>query len=262
MSQALPFQGSALGLSAEGLARASSNLAVHVPEIWTVLAVETSGCGFLPDRRPQILYERHVFHRLTRGRFDDGDISDPSPGGYGPRGIQQYDRLARAILKDRAAALQSTSWGIGQIMGLNYALAGFQTVDEMVLAMSQSEDGQLMAMAAFLVSSHLASSLQAHDWTSFARGYNGPNYVINRYDARLNGEFQKYLTGGLPDLNVRAAQLYLTFLGFHPGPIDGIAGVQTLAAFSDFVGQQRLPDKLVIDADAVTNLIAALPKLT
>jgi N-acetylmuramidase len=262
MSQVLPFQGSALGLSAEGLARASSNLAVHVPEIWTVLAVETSGCGFLPDRRPQILYERHVFHRLTRGRLDDGDISDPSPGGYGPRGVQQYDRLARAILKDRAAALQSTSWGIGQIMGLNYAHAGFQTVDEMVLAMSQSEDGQLMAMAAFLVSSHLASSLQAHDWTSFARGYNGPNYVINRYDARLNGEFQKYLTGGLPDLNVRAAQLYLTFLGFHPGPIDGIAGVQTLAAFSDFVGQQRLPDKLVIDADAVTNLIAALPKLT
>lgn len=43
MSQTLPFQGSALGLSAEGLARASSNLAVHVPEIGTVLAVETSG---------------------------------------------------------------------------------------------------------------------------------------------------------------------------------------------------------------------------
>ena len=262
MSQALPFQGSALGLSAEGLARVSNNLAVHVPEIWTVLAVETSGCGFLPDRRPQILYERHVFHRLTGGRFDDGDISDPSPGGYGPRGTQQYDRLARAILNDRAAALQSASWGIGQIMGQNYALAGFKTVDEMVLAMSQSEDGQLMAMAAFLVSSHLASSLRAHDWTSFARGYNGPNYVINRYDVRLNGEFQKYLNGGLPDLNVRAAQLYLTFLGFHPGPIDGIAGVQTLAAFSDFVGLQRLPNNGVIDADAVSNLIAALPKLT
>ena len=262
MSQALPFQGSALGLSAEGLARVSNNLAVHVPEIWTVLAVETSGCGFLPDRRPQILYERHVFHQLTGGRFDDGDISDPSPGGYGPRGTQQYDRLARAILKDRAAALQSASWGIGQIMGQNYAHAGFQTVDEMVLAMSQSEDGQLMAMAAFLVSSHLASSLRAHDWTSFARGYNGPNYVINRYDVRLNGEFQKYLNGVLPDLNVRAAQLYLTFLDFHPGPIDGIAGVQTLAAFSDFVGQRRLPNNGVIDADAVSHLLAALPKLT
>src|SRR6267154_5048432 len=104
MSQTLPFQGSALGLSAKGLARASSNLAVHVPEIWTVLAVGSSGCGFLPDRRPQILYERHVFHRLTRGQFDDGDISDPSPGGYGPRATKQYNRLQGAIPKNVSPA--------------------------------------------------------------------------------------------------------------------------------------------------------------
>src|SRR5580700_5904963 len=121
-------------------------------------------------------------------------------------------------------------------------------------AMSDAEDKQLMALANFLTTTGLTGSLRAHDWTSFARGYNGPNYVINRYDVRLSGEFQKYLNGGLPDLNVRAAQLYLTFLGFHPGPIDGIAGVQTLAAFSDFVGQQQLPDNGVIDADAVSNL--------
>jgi len=261
MPPGLPFQGTAFGLSSEGIAKVSTNLAVHVPEIWTVLAVETSGCGFLPDRRPQILYERHIFHRLTGGRFDDGDISDVSPGGYGPRGAQQYERLSRAILKDRTAALQSASWGIGQIMGQNYALAGFETVDEMVLAMSQSENDQLMAMGAFLVNSRLAASLQAHDWTSFARGYNGPNYVVNRYDVRLNAEYQKFLAGGLPDLNVRAAQLYLSFLGFHPGPIDGIAGIETLAAFSEFARQQRIPDSGVIDAVAVTNLVAALPTL-
>jgi hypothetical protein len=261
MAPALPFQGSAFGLSSAGLSKISGQLAVHVPEIWAVLTVETSGCGFLPDRRPQTLFERHIFHRLTGGRFDDGDISDASPGGYGARGAQQYDRLGRAILKDRSAALQSTSWGIGQIMGQNHALAGFETVDEMVLAMSRSEDDQLMAMAAFLVNAHLAASLQAHDWSSFARGYNGPNYVINRYDVRLNGEYQKYLAGGLPDLNVRAAQLYLTFLNLHPGPIDGIAGVETLAAFSEFARQHRVPDHGVIDAAAVTNLIAALPSL-
>lgn len=133
MPPGLPFQGTAFGLSSAGIAKVSSNLAVHVPEIWTVLAVETSGCGFLPDRRPQILYERHIFHRLTGGRFDDGDISDVSAGGYGPRGAQQYERLSRAILNDRTAALQSASWGIGQIMGQNHALAGFETVDEMVL---------------------------------------------------------------------------------------------------------------------------------
>jgi hypothetical protein len=262
MPQIMPFQGSAFGLSSDGLARVSSKLGVHAPEIWTVLAVETSGCGFLPDRRPQILYERHIFHRLTGGRFDDGDISDKNPGGYGPRGAQQYDRLARAIAKDRSSALQSVSWGIGQIMGENHILAGFQTVEAMVTAMTQSEDAQLAAMAVFLTGSGLNLSLQAHDWTSFAQGYNGPNYAINRYDVRLNGEFQKYASGALPDLNARRAQLYLTYLGFHPGPVDGIAGEETLAAFSDFAGRQGIPGNGVIDSYAISCLEASLSSLS
>ena len=54
---------------------------------------------------------------------------------------------------DRTAALQSCSWGIGQIMGENFALAGFADVEQMVAAMSASEDQQLVAMANFLVSS-------------------------------------------------------------------------------------------------------------
>ena len=117
------FQGSAMALSSDGMATVAEALHVRNPEIWAVLSVETSGCGYLPDRRPQILYERHIFHRLTNGKFDDGDISDPAPGGYGPRGAPQYDRLNRAILKDRAAALQSASWGLGQIMDTSGVLA-------------------------------------------------------------------------------------------------------------------------------------------
>ena len=39
----LPFQGTARALSATGLATVSQKLGVHAPEIWTVLAVETSG---------------------------------------------------------------------------------------------------------------------------------------------------------------------------------------------------------------------------
>jgi N-acetylmuramidase len=178
----LPFQGTARALSSDGLTAAGLMLGVRAAEIWTVLAVETSGCGYLPDLRPQILYERHIFHRLTHGKYDDGNISDSTPGGYGSSGAHQYDRLALAIAKDRTAALQSCSWGIGQIMGENYALAGFADVEEMVAAMGASEDQQLTAMANFLVNSRLNIPLQAHDWASFARGYNGPNYAINRYD--------------------------------------------------------------------------------
>ena len=256
-----PFQGTAWALSSDGLAGVASSLGVYAPEIWSVLAVETSGCGYLPDRRPQILFERHVFHRVTNGQYHDGQISDPSQGGYGPRGAYQYDRLAIAITKDRIAALQSASWGIGQILGENYALAGFQNVQDMVAAMSQSEDQQVVAMGSFLVSTKLGASLQAHDWTRFARGYNGRNYAINRYDIRLNAEFQKYSSGVFPDLTVRAAQLYLTYLGFHPGPVDGIAGVKTISALSQFQAQSGLQTTNVIDGSTVTQLQAALPSV-
>jgi len=257
----LPFQGTAWALSSDGLASVASSLGVFAPEIWAVLAVETSGCGYLEDRRPQIRYERHIFHRLTRGQYDDGDISDPSPGGYGTMGSHQYDRLSRAITKRRSAALQSASWGIGQIMGENFAAAGFSGVQDMVAAMLQSEDQQLAAMGSFLTNTNLRACLQAHDWKTFARGYNGPNYAINRYDARLNAEYQKYSSGLLPDLNVRAAQLYLTYLGFDPGTVDGIVGQHTLSALAQFQTQAGVATTRTIDADTVAQLQAALPAI-
>jgi hypothetical protein len=124
----------------------------------------------------------------------------------------------------------------------------------MVATMSQSEDDQLAAMATFLIKSRLHIPLQAHDWSSFARGYNGANYLINRYDVRLAGEFQKYSAGAVPDLSVRAAQLYLTYLSLHPGPIDGVAGVETLAAFSQFATQQAFQNRGILDADSLIKL--------
>src|SRR5262245_16198829 len=210
---AAPFKGRSVALSSVGLAAAAQSLGVKTQEIWAVLTVETSGCGFLSDGRPEILYERHIFHRLTGGRFEDGDISSASPGGYGPAGAHQYDRLNRALQLDRAAALKSTSWGIGQIMGEHFAAVGFPDVETMVSAMCDSEDAQLNSVARFLITNRLVVSLQSHDWASFARGYNGPNFAINRYDVRLRGEYAKFSAGQMPDLAVRAAQLYLQIAG-------------------------------------------------
>lgn len=250
----LEFTGKSLAITSNGFAEAANDLGVKAPEIWTVLAVETSGCGFLPDRRPPILYERHIFHRLTGGRFDDGDISDPSPGGYGPAGAHQYDRLASAIARDRNAALQSASWGLAQVMGMNFRLAGFNGVEDMVSALCDSEDSQLLAFAAFLKSSRLDNSLRIHDWTSLARGYNGPNFAANQYDTKLRGEFQKFSTGPLPDITTRAAQLYLTFRGFHPGPVDGVAGSRTRDALSQFQQANGLPVTGIADDATLTAL--------
>src|SRR6202011_4989611 len=104
--------------------------------------------------------------------------------------------LSRAIAKDRSAALQSASWGLGQLLGKNFAASGFPDVETMVAAMSESEDAQLAAVASFLTARHLDISLKAHDWTSFARGYNGPNFAKNNYDARLRGGVSEVVLRG------------------------------------------------------------------
>lgn len=255
------FVGTAYALSNGTVDDVAATLKIQAAALWAVIAVETSGCGFLSSRKPTILFERHIFSRLTNGQYDDGDISSPTPGGYGPFGEHQYDRLTMAIAKNRTAALQSASWGLGQIMGTNYSSAGFASVEEMVAAMCESEDAQLRAMVNFLVASKLHVPLQSQNWASFARGYNGPNYAINRYDIRLQAEFQKYSTAGIPDLSVRAGQLYLTYLGFHPGSIDGIAGSRTLSALHDFEAQKSLPVSSMMDETALQQLLLALQPL-
>lgn len=251
------FQSQGRPLSDEGLDQVCSALAVAAPQVWAVLAVETHGFGFLQDRRPQILFERHIFHKLTNGRYDAGniDISNGKAGGYtGDAG--EYARLEKALRLDREAALQSASWGIGQVMGFNYALAGFASVDAMVTDMMKDENAQLLAMANFIAGSNLAGALQRQDWVSFARGYNGPDFKKNEYDTRLAAAHAKYQII-LPDLVLRTAQTALFYLGFDPGTVDGMRGRRTRSAMLQFQEQAGLAAMGELDHDTGSKLLAA-----
>jgi len=248
---AAEFVGNGVPLSTVGLTTVSDQVGIQAAEIWSVLHVETSGCGFLVDRRPQILFERHIFSRQTGGKCDvtNPDISNRTPGGYGASGAHQYDRLAEAIKLDREAALRSASWGIGQIMGFHAEDLGYVHVEEMVAAMVESEDNQLVAIARFLKNNGLDEKLRTHNWAAFARGYNGANYAQNSYDRKLQAAFASYSVL-LPDLNVRAAQLLLTYKGFAPGRVDGQIGPRTRSALSEFQRTVGLP--VTSEADAAT----------
>lgn len=223
-------------LDQAGLTAAQTLLAVEPAMLWTVIGVETAGMGFLADRRPKILFERHYFHRLTDGRYDasDPDISAPTSGGYGPAGAHQYQRLAAAIQLDRDAALRSASWGMGQIMGDNFGKAGFQSVADMVAAFVRGENAQFLGMAQFISGSPLRAALAGQDWATFARLYNGPDYAANHYDEHLQAAYQRLSEHGCPDIDVRTAQVYLTYLGYDTGGVDGVAGPKTTAAIAAF----------------------------
>ena len=253
----MKFEGQGRPLSSEGITRICDTLGCDRPTVWAVLSVETSGFGFLRDRRPQILFERHIFHGLTRGRFDRGheDISDPTRGGY-LFGVQEYARLERAIGFDEEAALNSASWGVGQVMGFNFAVAGFTTVKALVNAMVHGEDAQLSAMADFIKVNNLSRALRNQDWTAFARGYNGPAFAENEYDGKLKDAHAKY-RGALPDLAMRTAQAGLLYLGLEPGPVDGVAGKRTRSALIAFQARVGLPQTGELDSMTEGTLLAA-----
>jgi hypothetical protein len=235
------FQGDGLPLTSSGLDAAVVELHVGLAELWSVIRVETRGWGFLADRRPQILYERHVFNRVTHGKFRTTapGISNPKAGGY-LGGAQEYDRLAEALVLDRKAALSSTSWGIGQVMGFHAEALGFGDVEHMVTEMTRSEDRQLEVMARFITGENLHVALGTRDWVRFARGYNGTQYAKHQYDEKLQHAYDDLIANGLPDLRLRSAQLRLLYRGFDPGPIDGVMGNVTRNALRRFQDQQGL----------------------
>jgi hypothetical protein len=252
------FTGVGKPLSQAGLDQAADAVGVELPALWAVMTVETKGCGFLADRRPVILFERHIFHRRTDGKHSAAapEISDASAGGYGPSGDHQYQRLARAIGFDRKAALESASWGLGQVMGFNYAVAGHASAEAMVTAMCESEDAQFQAMINFIVGNQLAKHLQASDWGKFAYYYNGKDFQKNKYDEKLALAHARFTAGPLPSLKVRTAQLHLAYLGHAPGTVDGWFGSNTQKALIRFQKAAGMPPTGQVD-DAVLGALAA-----
>lgn len=139
-------------------------------------------------------------------------------------------------------------------MGFNAEIAGYQNVEQMAAAMLTSEREQLRGMAGEIIHNNLHHPLRNHDWKAFARGYNGSNYSINNYDTRLAAAFAKFTNGGLPDLTIRTAQVYLTYLGFNPGGIDGLPGKFTFSALNNFQTKNGLPVSNVINEVLLTEL--------
>jgi hypothetical protein len=191
----MDFAGAATPLGPDDVAATAAKLQCEPAAIWAVCDIESAGGGFLPDKRPKILFEAHIFGGLTQHRFD---ASHPNVSSqiwdralYGAAGVHQYDRLAEAIELDRAAALQSASWGMFQILGMNFAACGFAAVEDYVAAMCDGEGVQLAAFAAFCRHAGLDRFLRARDWTQFALGYNGPGEAANDYDAKLEAAYRR-----------------------------------------------------------------------
>ena len=226
------FIGNPAPLRDADYAHAAQSLGCTVAAIRAVAHVESAGGGFLADGRPKLLFERHVFHARTGGRFGAAHpaVSSASRGGY-LGGAREYERLRRAITLDRRAALESASWGKFQIMGFNFAAAGHRHVEQFVGAMVSGEAAQLAAFAAFIEAKKLADALIREDWTAFARGYNGPAFAQNAYDRKIAAAHARFATVVDPVLRLHATGPNVQRLQHLLGQKqDGVFGNRTLAA--------------------------------
>lgn len=196
---------------------AAKRLACTVAQIRAVDEVESGG-GWFTDMRadildldgpggfidgtfmPKILFEARPFSKATGGKYDASHPNISSPtwnralyvGGQG-----EYQRLYAAMQLDRAAALESTSWGRYQIMGFNHELAGYPDVEEFVEAMKHSESLQLNAFCDFIIHSNMAAKLRKIsdnpvDCRPFAGAYNGEGFEANHYDDKIAGAHKKF----------------------------------------------------------------------
>lgn len=169
-------------------------LECEVEAIKAVCEVEAPRGGFDPSGVPVTLFEGHIFHKYTKGVYDASHphLSYPKwvTKFYGKTSAAERARLLEARKLDNLAALMSASWGKFQIMGFNFALCGFKTVHEFVLAMQKDEASQLAAFVEYIKNTHLADELQEHRWADFARKYNGPAYQKNAYDVKLAKAYQ------------------------------------------------------------------------
>lgn len=175
---------------------AAAALNVSVPAIKAVAEVESNGAGFLPDGRPKILFERHIFRKRLQAKGIDtskvpSGICSATAGGY-LGGADEHDRLEMAVKYDRAAALESCSWGSFQIMGYHWTTLGYPSLQAFVNAMYKDAAGQLDAFVRFIkADSRLVRALQRRDWTTFASVYNGPSYAKNAYDTKMAQAFKR-----------------------------------------------------------------------
>lgn len=185
------------------LVAAADKLGVPLACVRAVNEVESRGQGFLmPDSRPVILFERHVFWKrlkqhgidpaaLSPGQFSPNVLSQ-TPGGY-QGGAAEYVRLETAKQIHMLAAYESASWGAFQIMSYHWKALGYESVLDFIARMQRDEAEHLDAFVRFILAdSDLLAALKGRRWAKFAELYNGPAYKRNLYDAKLAAAYAKY----------------------------------------------------------------------
>lgn len=210
-----------------------------------VVDAESSGTPFWKvgtSLKPAIRFEGHYFYaRLDEAQLQEaikqGLASKKVGGVKNPRSYAaRYELLAKAAKINRAAAYESTSWGLGQVMGANWKDLGYKSVFELAND-AYTVTGQVDMMVRFIIANDLVKYIKALNWAAFAKRYNGPRYKENKYDTKMATAYAKY--SGSPVVNaekddVILMQKMLNAVGKYNLTEDGSLGNNTRVALRDY----------------------------
>ena len=154
---------------------------IPLENLLAVIAIESAGWAFV-NELVVIRFEPHVFRRRSGVH-----IKARRARGLKEGQRVEWDNLTRAAEANEKEAFMSTSFGLGQIMGFNHEIVGYESPQEMALAFQLTCSKQIKAIADFIRhSSTLLLAAQTNDWSKFARYYNGPGNV-DYYSQKLHG---------------------------------------------------------------------------
>lgn len=178
------------------IGRAATRLNVSRRHIEAIRKVESGPSGSFDSKgRPVILPEPHIFSRQTRRRFDRSHPhlsyrrwgTRPYPMAFDER----WELLASMAALDEAAALESASWGLFQVMGFHWSAFDHASVQDFIATMVEGEAGHLESVVAFIEANGLKDELYAcraddpQSCIPFVRAYNGPGYARNNYHKKF-----------------------------------------------------------------------------
>ena len=247
------------------LTAAAKMVSLTSAALLALVSVETNGVPFASGGTPTVLCEPAIFyHELPAEKraaaLKAGLAAKAwSRAGYADQGtgIGRRARCSAMIQIDEEAAYRSLSQGLGQIMGFNYAHAGYESAKSMYIAFTGDIDAQARAIVAVLPALNVLDPLKRRDWVTVAMRYNGPGERHNSYDVKLAAAYAHWdaalATGqfappsgdalGLWSTGpaVRSIQASLTRAGF-PTVVDGVFGPKTAQAVAAFELRVGLPD--------------------
>lgn len=176
-------------LTKEEITEIAGTIGVDYASLMAFISIESGGIGFAADTGKIIIQFEPAWFRKKAPYA-------PS-GAWSVNGVEKQSRewiaFNDAFSKDPQAALLSTSIGMMQVMGFNYAACGYRTVNAMWDDFKTGEYAQVKGAANFIKNTPaLWTALKAKDWARVAYYYNGANYAVNKYDVKLAAAYQKY----------------------------------------------------------------------